>query len=59
VFLAESERRLHDLLDRAVAEPATFRAPVGERGTAAAVRAFERLVDGLVSGRSDAEGMLR
>jgi UDP-N-acetylglucosamine transferase subunit ALG13 len=59
VFLAESERGLHDLLDRVVAEPTTFRTPASQRGTAEAVRAFERLVEGLVSGRSNAEGVLR
>jgi len=51
VFLAESEADLHGLLDRVVAEPAAFRAPAEHRGTATAVRAFERLVDDLVAGR--------
>ena len=51
VFLAEAEADLHGLLDRVAAEPATFRAPAEHRGTATAVRAFERLVDDLVAGR--------
>jgi UDP-N-acetylglucosamine transferase subunit ALG13 len=59
VHLAESERGLHDLLDRVVTEPEAFRTPASRRGTAEAVRAFERLVEGLVPGRSDAEGLLR
>jgi UDP-N-acetylglucosamine transferase subunit ALG13 len=58
VFLAETEAELHALLDRVAAEPATFRAPAGHRGTAAAVRAFERLVDDLVAGRPAAHGEL-
>jgi UDP-N-acetylglucosamine transferase subunit ALG13 len=53
VFLAESEADLYELLDRVAAEPAAFRAPSEHRGTAAAVRAFERLVDDLVAGRPD------
>jgi UDP-N-acetylglucosamine transferase subunit ALG13 len=59
VFLAESEASLHDLLDRVVTEPEAFRAPASRRGTAEAVREFERLVDTLVPGRSDAEGVFR
>ena len=51
VFLAEAEADLHGLLDRVAAEPAAFRAPAEHRGTATAVRAFERLVDDLVAGR--------
>jgi UDP-N-acetylglucosamine transferase subunit ALG13 len=51
VFLAEDEAGLRRLLDRVAAEPATFRAPAEQRGTATAVRAFERLVDDLVAGR--------
>jgi UDP-N-acetylglucosamine transferase subunit ALG13 len=51
VFLAEHEAGLHGLLDRVAAEPAAFRTPAEQRGTAAAVRAFERLVDDLVAGR--------
>jgi UDP-N-acetylglucosamine transferase subunit ALG13 len=51
VFLAEDEAGLHGLLDRVAAEPAAFRTPAEQRGTAAAVRAFERLVDDLVAGR--------
>jgi UDP-N-acetylglucosamine transferase subunit ALG13 len=58
VFLAETEAELHALLDRVAAEPATFRAPAGHRGTAAAVRAFQRLVDDLVAGRPAAQGGL-
>jgi UDP-N-acetylglucosamine transferase subunit ALG13 len=54
VFLAESEADLHGLLDRVAAEPAAFRAPAERRGTATAVRAFERLVDDLVAGRPTA-----
>jgi UDP-N-acetylglucosamine transferase subunit ALG13 len=52
VFLAEDEAELRRLLDRVAAEPAAFRAPAEQRGTATAVRAFERLVDDLVAGRS-------
>ncbi len=52
VFLAEAEADLHGLLDRVAAEPAAFRAAAEHRGTATAVRAFERLVDDLVAGRS-------
>jgi UDP-N-acetylglucosamine transferase subunit ALG13 len=51
VYLAEAEADLHRLLDRVAAEPAAFRAPAEQRGTATAVRAFERLVDDLVAGR--------
>jgi UDP-N-acetylglucosamine transferase subunit ALG13 len=51
VFLAETEADLHGLLDRVDAEPAAFRAPFKHRGTATAVRAFERLVDDLLAGR--------
>jgi UDP-N-acetylglucosamine transferase subunit ALG13 len=51
VFLAEDEAGLRRLLERVAAEPAAFRAPAEQRGTAAAVRAFERLVDDLVAGR--------
>jgi UDP-N-acetylglucosamine transferase subunit ALG13 len=51
VLLAESEAALHALLDRVVAEPAAFRAPVEREGPTAAVRAFERLVGDLVAGR--------
>jgi UDP-N-acetylglucosamine transferase subunit ALG13 len=51
VFLAEDEAGLRRLLDRVAAEPAAFRAPAEQRGTAGAVRAFERLVDDLVAGR--------
>ena len=49
-FLAESQALLHKLLDRAVAEPAAFQAPVQERGLEGAVRSFERLVGDLVPG---------
>jgi UDP-N-acetylglucosamine transferase subunit ALG13 len=49
VLLAESEADLHGLLDRAVTEPAAFRAPFHNRGMERAVRSFERLVDGLVA----------
>jgi UDP-N-acetylglucosamine transferase subunit ALG13 len=59
VFLAESEGGLHELLDRVVSEPGAFRAPASERGTAAAVQAFERLVDDLVAGRPHPQGALR
>jgi len=58
VFLAETEADLHELLDRVGAEPAAFRAPAEHRGTAAAVRAFERLVDDLVAGRPASHGGL-
>jgi UDP-N-acetylglucosamine transferase subunit ALG13 len=58
VFLAETEADLHGLLDRLAAEPAAFRAPAEHRGTAAAVRAFERLVDDLVAGRPAPHGGL-
>jgi UDP-N-acetylglucosamine transferase subunit ALG13 len=58
VFLAETEAELHALLDRVATEPAAFRAPAEHRGTAAAVRAFERLVDDLVAGRPAAHGEL-
>jgi UDP-N-acetylglucosamine transferase subunit ALG13 len=51
VFLAEDEAGLRRLLDRVAAEPAAFRALAEQRGTATAVRAFERLVDDLVAGR--------
>jgi UDP-N-acetylglucosamine transferase subunit ALG13 len=51
IHLAETEPELHRLLDRVTAEPAAFRAGAGDRATAAAVRAFGRLVDGLVAGR--------
>jgi len=51
VFLAETEADLHRLLDRVATEPAAFRARFEHRGTATAVRAFERLVDDLVAGR--------
>jgi UDP-N-acetylglucosamine transferase subunit ALG13 len=51
VFLAEDEAELRRLLDRVAAEPAAFRSPAEQRGTATAVRAFERLVDDLVAGR--------
>jgi UDP-N-acetylglucosamine transferase subunit ALG13 len=51
VFLAESEAGLHDLLDRAVTEPAAFRAPVLERGLEGAVQSFERLVEELIGSR--------
>ncbi|HEU4398962.1 MAG TPA: glycosyltransferase [Actinomycetota bacterium] len=53
VFLAESEADLRGLLERVAVEPAAFRASAEHRGTAAAVRAFERLVDDLVAGRPD------
>ena len=56
VFLAEDEADLHRLLDRVAAEPAAFRASAEQRGTATAVRAFERLVDGLVAGRPATAG---
>jgi UDP-N-acetylglucosamine transferase subunit ALG13 len=49
VFLAESEAGLHALLDRAVAEPAAFRAPFLDRGLDGAVRSFQRLVDDLIA----------
>jgi UDP-N-acetylglucosamine transferase subunit ALG13 len=49
VHLAESEPDLHRLLDQVVAEPAAFRAACQHRRTAAAVDAFERLVDRLVA----------
>ena len=52
VFLADSEAGLHRLLDRVVAEPAAFRTPVQQRGTAAAVAEFARLVGGLLAGQS-------
>jgi UDP-N-acetylglucosamine transferase subunit ALG13 len=55
VFLAETEADLHGLLDRVAAEPAAFRALLEDRGTATAVRAFERLVDDLVAGRPPQE----
>jgi UDP-N-acetylglucosamine transferase subunit ALG13 len=58
VFLAETEAELHELLDRVAAEPAAFRAAAEHRGTATAVRAFERLVDDLVAGRPAAHGGL-
>jgi UDP-N-acetylglucosamine transferase subunit ALG13 len=58
VFLAETEAELQALLDRVAAEPAAFRAAAEHRGTAAAVRAFERLVDELVAGRPAAHGEL-
>ena len=58
VFLAEAEADLHGLLDRVAAEPAAFRAPAEHRGTAAAVRVFERLVDDLVAGRPAPHGGL-
>jgi UDP-N-acetylglucosamine transferase subunit ALG13 len=58
VFLAETEADLHGLLDRVAAEPAAFRAPSEDRGTATAVRAFERLVDDLVAGRPAPHGGL-
>jgi UDP-N-acetylglucosamine transferase subunit ALG13 len=51
IHLAETEAGLHRLLDRVAAEPAAFRAGAGDRATAAAVRAFGRLVDGLVAER--------
>jgi UDP-N-acetylglucosamine transferase subunit ALG13 len=50
VFLAESEADLYGLLDRVVTEPAAFRVPAERLGPGPAVRAFERLVDGLVAG---------
>jgi UDP-N-acetylglucosamine transferase subunit ALG13 len=50
LFLAESETSLHALLDRAVAEPAAFRAPFRTSKVEGAVQSFERLVDGLISG---------
>jgi UDP-N-acetylglucosamine transferase subunit ALG13 len=53
VFLAESEADLRGLLERVAVEPAAFRASAEHRGTAAAVRVFERLVDDLVAGRPD------
>jgi UDP-N-acetylglucosamine transferase subunit ALG13 len=51
IHLAETEADLHRLLDRVAAEPAAFRAGLGDRATGGAVRAFERLVDGLVGER--------
>jgi UDP-N-acetylglucosamine transferase subunit ALG13 len=51
IHLAETEADLHRLLDRVAAEPAAFRAGPGDRATGGAVRAFERLVDGLVGER--------
>jgi UDP-N-acetylglucosamine transferase subunit ALG13 len=48
VFLADSEAGLHDLLDRAVAEPAVFQAQVLDRGLKDAVQSFERLVEDLI-----------
>jgi UDP-N-acetylglucosamine transferase subunit ALG13 len=51
IHLAETEADLHRLLDRVAAEPAAFRSGPEARATAAAVREFERLVDGLVGGR--------
>ena len=53
VFLAESAADLRGLLERVAVEPAAFRASAEHRGTAAAVRVFERLVDDLVAGRPD------
>ena len=58
IHLAETEADLHRLLDRVAAEPAAFRAAAEHRGTAAAVRAFERLVDDLVAGSPAAHGEL-
>jgi UDP-N-acetylglucosamine transferase subunit ALG13 len=54
VFLAESEAGMHRLLDQVVARPPAFRSPSEQRDTAAAVRAFERLVDRLVGGERQA-----
>ena len=51
VPVAETEAVLHRLLDRVVAEPAAFRSGPDDRATAAAVREFGRLVDGLVGRR--------
>jgi UDP-N-acetylglucosamine transferase subunit ALG13 len=51
IHLAETEADLHRLLDRVAAEPAAFRSCAGGRATAAAVREFGRLVDGLVGER--------
>ena len=51
IHLAETGADLHRLLDRVAAEPAAFRAGPGDRDTGGAVRAFERLVDGLVGER--------
>jgi UDP-N-acetylglucosamine transferase subunit ALG13 len=49
VFLAETEAGLHALLDRALAEPAAFRAPFLDHGLDGAVQSFERLVGDLIA----------
>jgi UDP-N-acetylglucosamine transferase subunit ALG13 len=60
IHLARTEAELHRLLDRVTAEPAAFRAGPGDRATAAAVREFGRLVDGLVGpGRAARPGAAR
>jgi UDP-N-acetylglucosamine transferase subunit ALG13 len=51
VFLAESEDGMHRLLDQVLVRPPVFRSRSEQRDTAAAVHAFERLVDRLVGGR--------
>jgi UDP-N-acetylglucosamine transferase subunit ALG13 len=48
IFVAETVAELHALLNRAVAEPATFRAPFQHRGMEEAVRSFERLINDLL-----------
>jgi UDP-N-acetylglucosamine transferase subunit ALG13 len=60
VHLAETEADLHHLLDQVTVQPAAFRAGPGDRATAAAVREFGRLVDGLVGpGRAARPGAAR
>jgi hypothetical protein len=49
VFLAETEADLYALLDRVATDPAAFHDPFEHRGTAMAVRAFERLVGDLIA----------
>lgn len=49
VLLAESEAGLHALLDRAMVDPAAFRAPFHHRGMDRAVQSFQRLVDDLLA----------
>lgn len=56
VVLAEREADLHRLLDRALADPAAFRAPFQARGTAEAVREFGRVVGDLLA---DHDGRVR
>ncbi|GAA3127965.1 glycosyltransferase [Planomonospora alba] len=53
---ARDEAHLHELIDRALADPEAFRAEAGTDSTAAAVRRFGDLVDDLLAARAVRRG---